>query len=183
MKALLIIDMQKEYEPTGKLPVNHLPPMKKNVKSLLNAARKNDDVLLIHVRHVSPDPNDTDFVDGTIGVEFMDDFVPAENEMVISKNFVNAFSNPELETILNKNKVKEIFVCGLTSALCCDTTCRIGQEKGFDMKYISDAIGEFDIGEISGDEAHKYVDAVQTAMFSEVVNTDTVLVECLKGGK
>ena len=180
MKALLIIDMQKEYEPFGKLPVNHLPSVQKNAKLLLNTARQNDEMLIIHIRHISPDPNDTDFVDGTTGVEFMDDFVPAPDEIVITKHYINAFSNPELETILQKNNVKDVLVCGLTSILCCDTTCRIGQEKGYRIKYISDAIGEFDLGNISGDEAHKYVDAVQAMMFSEVVDTENVFAKYLE---
>ena len=171
--------MQKEYEPSGKLPVNHLSSVQKNARTLLDAARQNDDILIIHIRHVSSDPNDTDFVDGTTGVGFMDDFVPAPDEIVITKHYINAFSNPELETILQKNNIKEVLVCGLTSILCCDTTCRIGQEEGFFMKYISDAIGEFNLGKISGDEAHKYVDTVQAMMFSEVVDTDIALAKYL----
>ena len=171
MKALLVIDMQKEYEPDGKLPVNNLSFVKNNVQSLLNVARQKNAVLVIHIRHVSPNLNDIDFIDGTIGVDFMDEFIPAKDETVITKNFVSSFSNPELEIILQKNNVDEILVCGLTSILCCDTTCRIGQEKGYKMKYISDAIGEFNMHGISSNEAHKYVDTVQAMMFSEVIDT------------
>jgi len=169
--ALLIIDMQKEYEPDGKLPVNHLDRVKKNVIQLLEKARGSDDALPIHVQHISPDPNDSDFVAGTKGVEFMDEFKPKDGEFTITKHFADAFSNPDLEKYLQENDIKTVIVCGLTSILCCDTTCRVGNERGFDMKYVSDAISEFDLESTTGDQAHAYVDEVQSIMFSEVIDT------------
>ncbi len=171
MIALLIIDMQKEYEADGKLPVNHLAQVKQNVGRLLEKARQSKTVLITHVQHISPNPNDTDFVAGTQGIEFMDEFVPQDGELTLTKQFADAFSNPELEAALAQQRIKTVMVCGLTSVLCCDTTCRVGNEKGFAMKYVSDAISEFDLDSVSGDTAHAYVDEVQSMMFSEVIDT------------
>ncbi len=176
-KALLVIDAQKEYGPEGALPVERLDQTIKNIQELIDFCRQSPDLEIIHIRHVSRIAGDSSFDDGTIGVDFLPGLEPSPEEKVITKHFPGAFSNPELERYLSQLKIEELWICGFTSFLCCDTTAREAFQKGYSVKYIDDAISEFPLEAVDADTLHYVVASIQDAMFSEICNTNDLLMK------
>lgn len=172
--ALLIIDVQKDYDTGGALEIPDLNKSLPQVQRLLDLFREKG-LPRIHVRHVSLDSNAVDFRDGTKGIEFIDGFEPQENEVVVTKNFPGSFWKTDLDSILKKNNIDTIFICGYSSFLCCDTTAREAFQHGYDVFYVEDAIGEFEIGDFSTGQIHAYACAVQQdSGFSTVLKTEDV---------
>jgi len=172
MKALVVIDVQEEYAPSGALPVERFDETVSKIEELLAAARSSSEgVKVVHVRHVSHAIGDSSFDAGGTGVSIVERVAPVKDEYVLTKQYPGAFSNPALDRFLIRNNVREVFVCGLTSFLCCDMTSREAFQLGYDVYYIEDAISEFSLGELSAGTLHKAISAIQGIMFSQVVTT------------
>ena len=169
--AVIVIDAQREYGPTGGLAIAGINATNERVLRLTSGARTAG-VRVIHVRHVSRDPHDSTFNASSTGVEFLEGLEPLEGEAVITKQYPGAFTETSLDRLLQREGVSRIAICGYTSFLCCDSTSRQAFELGYEVLYVEDAIGEFSLGELSEAELHRVVSAVQGAMFSEVVTTD-----------
>ncbi|WP_157252711.1 cysteine hydrolase family protein [Nonomuraea typhae] len=182
MIALLVIDAQKEYAPSGALPVARFDAALGNVERLLGAARSSGRPAVVHVRHISSTPGDSSFDAGGRGIDFVDSVRPARDEFVLTKHYVGAFSNPDLDRYLRRNGVDELVICGFTSFICCDTTAREAVQLGYKVYFVEDAISEFSLGDIGADELHRMVTAVQGAVFSTVTATADA-VALLGGGE
>jgi nicotinamidase-related amidase len=58
MHALLVIDAQQEYAPTGNLPVVNFDATVQNIAQLIAAARENN-TEVTHIRHISSKPHES----------------------------------------------------------------------------------------------------------------------------
>ena len=54
------------------------------------------------------------------------------------KRGLNAFSNTDLNNILNENAIKNIVMLGVVSSVCIDSTARSAFERGYSVTIISD---------------------------------------------
>jgi nicotinamidase-related amidase len=175
MQALIVIDVQSEYTADGALPVERFDATLQSIESLLKAARSDKDTKVVHVRHVSRSVGDGSFDAGTKGVGIVAEAAPLDGEFVLTKHYPGAFTNPDLDRYLLRNGVSRLFICGLTSILCCDTTAREAFQLGYEVFYVEDAISEFPLGELSAETLHKAVNAIQGIMFSTVVSTEEAI--------
>ncbi|WP_294568906.1 cysteine hydrolase family protein [uncultured Arthrobacter sp.] len=84
------------------------------------------------------------FQAGTWGAEFHPDFVPAEGEVVVTphKTF-DAFHGTDIDTQLRQRDIDHVIICGLTTNTCVDSTGRDAVERGYDVTFVSDAVGTF----------------------------------------
>jgi nicotinamidase-related amidase len=84
------------------------------------------------------------FQAGTWGAEFHPDFVPADGEIVVTphKTF-DAFHGTDIDTQLQQRDIDHVILCGLTTNTCVDSTGRDAVEKGYDVTFVSDAVGTF----------------------------------------
>lgn len=173
--ALLVIDVQKEYDSGGALEIPDLQKSLPFIERLVTAAREKS-VDVIHIRHIESDSDAEEFCEGTKGVEFIDGFNPLEGEKLITKHVPGSFTGTDLHNYLQSKGVGTIIICGYCSFLCCDTTAREGCQMGYDVIYVDDAIGEFEIGDYTTEELHKYACTVQSESgFSTVVKTEEVI--------
>ena len=60
---------------------------------------------------------------------------------IVAKNTYDAFINTDLEERLRDHLVERVFVCGVMTDCCCDTTARSSFNRGFETWLISDACG------------------------------------------
>lgn len=169
-QALVVLDAQREYGPDGGLPVADLDGTLRNIEQLVEHARAAA-ARVVRVRHVSRIPGDSTFAAGSRGVEFLPGMEPADDDHVITKQYPGAFSNPLLDRYLVRHGVTELFVCGYTSFLCCDTTSREAAQLGYDVVYVDDAISEFELDGFDTETVHRVVSAIQGVSFSRVVST------------
>lgn len=177
--TLVVIDAQKEYEADGALPVANLGNSLSNIKKLLDFFRKNN-LPIIHVRHISADPDDSDFAQDTRGIEFIDEISPAGSEKIVTKHYPSAFSGEGFSDLLEKAGATDLVICGYSSFLCCDSTAREAFHKDFTVWFVEDAISCFDLDNFSAEELHRYTCAVLEVMFANIVKTDEIISQLSK---
>lgn len=174
-EALICIDLQEEYfTKSSPLFIPDGESVKQNVQRLLRAARKQGQ-RIIHVRHISKDPQSKTFRAGTPAVEFAPGVEPELEEPVVTKLRPGAFYLTELNDLLKRAGVETVIICGLMSYMCCDTTAREAYARGYKVLFIKDASAAMALGDIPAETVHRVVCAIQDGSFSEVVSTEEVL--------
>lgn len=177
-RAIIVVDIQNEYFPEGKIPLVGIEQAAANAAKVIAAARDKGDVV-IHIRHEMTDPNAPIFTPGSDGVKINDAVKPAEGELVIVKNYANSFRETELKQELDKQGIKEVVVVGAMSHMCVDAVVRAAVDFGYQVTTIHDACATLDL-EFNGTtvpaaHAHATLMAAFEFMYGEVVDTETWL--------
>ncbi len=126
-RAVIAVDIQNEYFPSGKLPLVGIEDAAANAASVIKHARKMED-LVIHVRHEFADPNARFFTPGTDGVEISPVVEPLDTETVILKNHPNSFLKTDLKELLDEHGIDEVVIIGAMSHMCIDATSRAASD-------------------------------------------------------
>jgi nicotinamidase-related amidase len=174
-KAVIIIDMQKEYFTEGgflRVPAGRT--VADNLVRLAAAARKRG-VPVIHVRHISKNPTDPTFRAGTDAVDFIEELTPEAGEAVITKTRPGSFYLTDLGDILSRHGIDAVIVCGLMSFMCCDTTAREAHARGYTVYFLSDGTAAIPLAGIPAETVHEVTCAIQGLVFSRVVTTDQMI--------
>jgi nicotinamidase-related amidase len=169
--ALVIIDMQRDFlEPGGfgealGNDVSLLQAAVAPCKAVLAAARRNG-VLVIHTREGHrPDLTDAPpykverghpstrigaagpmgriLVRGEPGHDIIPELYPQAGEPVIDKPGKGAFYQTDLELMLKNRGIDTLFVCGVTTEVCVNTTIREANDRGFRCIALSDCCGSY----------------------------------------
>src|SRR3954463_16606503 len=137
-RALLIIDIQRDYFPGGAYPLVEPAQAAEAARRVLDAFRANGDPV-IHLQHVWDEPDATFMKPGTPGVEIHDSVTPADGEPVLQKAFPNGFVGTSLEADLRAAGADEVVVCGMMTSMCVDATARAAADLGFTVTVAHDA--------------------------------------------
>jgi len=143
-RALILIDIQKDYFSGGKMPLSGIDIAADNAARLLDAARLSGD-LIVHVRHEFPSDDAPFFTPGSDGTRIHEKVQPLDDEIVILKNHVNAFKETDLKEILDNKGVKDITICGAMSHMCIDAVTRAASDFGYIITLIHDACATCDL--------------------------------------
>jgi nicotinamidase-related amidase len=81
---------------------------------------------------------------GEHGHDFIDELQPNPGETIIDKPTYGAFCRSGLEDILRNRGVDTVVIAGVTADVCVHTTMREAIDRGFDVRYVRDAISTFD---------------------------------------
>ena len=133
--ALVIIDIQNDYFPGGKMELEGADAAAAHASSVLRAFREKQ-LPVIHVRHLSTRPGSTFFLPGTEGAEIHQKVQPQENETVVEKNFPNAFRGTNLQQVL---PVKNLVIAGMMTHMCVDASVRQAADLGYKVTLIGNA--------------------------------------------
>ena len=136
--ALLLIDIQNDYFPGGKMELVGMEEACGNASAFLEDFRKKE-LPVFHVRHLSTRPGSTLFLPGTEGAEINEGVAPAGGEVIIEKNYPNAFRETSLLEKLKEQGIEELVVCGAMTHMCIDATVRAAFDFGFKCVLIEDA--------------------------------------------
>ena len=137
-RALVIIDIQNDYFPGGKMELEGADAAAQNAGQALARFRK-EGVPVFHVRHLSTRPGATFFIPGTSGAEIHAAVKPQGGEKVIEKNFPNSFRGTQLEQALKEAGVKELVVAGMMTHMCVDASVRQAADLGYKVTLLGDA--------------------------------------------
>lgn len=138
-KALIVIDVQNDYFPGGKMELFEAEKALINVKKLVEEFRnKGDETPIYFIQHIA-DKGSSFFEKDTLGCEIHEQIKPQANEKVIIKHYPNSFLGTNLQDELQKDKVSEVVVCGMMTHMCVDTTVRAAMDYGLKVTLISDA--------------------------------------------
>jgi nicotinamidase-related amidase len=80
------------------------------------------------------------FKSGTPGAENIPELVAFGKRIIYVSGKVgfNAFSNTELDRVLVERGIKNVFVAGMVTSLCIDSTGRAAYERGYNVSILSD---------------------------------------------
>ncbi len=136
--GLLVIDVQNDYFPGGRMEVPGSPAVAEKTAGLLRAFRDAGRPV-VHLQHVSTRPGATFFLPGTPGVEIHPLAAPLGSEVVLQKHFPNGFRETRLLDALRSFGVDRLVVCGMMTQMCVDATTRAAFDLGFRCELAADA--------------------------------------------
>ncbi|OIH94996.1 MULTISPECIES: cysteine hydrolase family protein [unclassified Curtobacterium] len=137
-RALVLVDIQRDYFPGGAFPLIEPEAAATAARTVLEKFRASGE-LVVHVFHVSTDPDASFFRPGTAGVEFHPSVEPAEGEVVLEKHRPNSFIDTGLRGVLDDADVTELVIVGMMSSMCIDSTTRAAHELGYRNIVVPDA--------------------------------------------
>ncbi len=169
--ALVIIDMQRDFlEPGGfgealGNDVSRLQAAVGPCRQVLTAARRLG-MLVIHTREGHrPDLSDAPphkvergdpanrigalgpmgriLVRGEPGHDIIPELYPLRDEPVIDKPGKGAFYQTDLELMLRNRGIDTLFVCGVTTEVCVNTTVREANDRGFRCVVLADCCASY----------------------------------------
>lgn len=148
-RILLIIDIQMDYFPGGKMELDSPDLASQNAGRLLDFFRKND-IPVIHIRHESVHSDAKFLKQGTSGTDFHPDVHPREGEFVVAKNYPNSFRDTLLGEILDKYDNPHLVICGMMTHMCVSSTVRAAWDLGYGVTLIHDACATRPLKSVAG---------------------------------
>src|ERR1700757_2453299 len=91
----------------------------------------------------APGPMGRILVRGEPGHDIVPQLYPINGEPVIDKPGKGAFYQTDLELVLRNRSVDTLFVCGVTTEVCVNTTVREANDRGFRCIVLSDCCGSY----------------------------------------
>tara|TARA_Y100000310_G_scaffold138709_2_gene137743 strand:+ start:2582 stop:3160 length:579 start_codon:yes stop_codon:yes gene_type:complete len=74
----------------------------------------------------------------TWATEFYEDLDIREEDKIITKHRVSPFYNTDLEKYLEENKVRELYLCGVSTDLVVQSAARDGHDRDYKINVLSD---------------------------------------------
>jgi nicotinamidase-related amidase len=142
--VLVLIDIQRDYFPGGRMPLVGPDDAADQAASLLSAFR-DQGLPVIHVRHESLEPDAGFLVPGTPGAELDPRVAPHAGETVIVKHHPNAFLGTDLQSALEAHTGARLVVAGMMTSMCVDATVRAASDLGHTVTVAADACAAPDL--------------------------------------
>jgi len=136
--ALLIIDIQNDYFPGGKMELDGPVEAARKANELLKCFRDHD-MPTVHIQHVSLKPDATFFIPGDRGTDINDIIAHYEGEPLVQKHYPNAFRETDLLNLLKEWGIERVIVTGMMTHMCVDATARAAADLGFKVMVAEDA--------------------------------------------
>lgn len=176
--ALILIDIQKGFDDLSYWGPRNNPEAEQCASQILKAWRVKG-LPVFHVKHNSTNPK-SKLAAGQYGNDIQDVVKPLPSEPVISKNVNSAFIGTDLKERLDKQKIKDLVIVGLTTDHCVSTSVRMAGNLGYNVQLVSDATATFDktlpSGEkISAEVIHQANLASLHNEFATVLTTEELL--------
>jgi len=172
--ALLMIDVQREYfTRTSPLWIPDGTAVLDRLADLLAQARAAG-VSVVHVQHHEAADSPV-FAAGTAAVETMPEVMPVGQEPTIVKGLPGAFDGTDLDSTLEQLGSRTIVIAGFMTHMCCDTTAREANARGFEVVFLTDGTATRDLIGRNGqtiphDVVHETTLAAQADGFSTLLD-------------
>jgi nicotinamidase-related amidase len=147
-KALLIIDVQKGMFQEGAAVYNGDLLISK-IKQLIKKARTSN-TPIFYVQHNAPAGKPLEY--GKEGWEIHTEIGPGLKDTIIQKTTPDSFLNTTLEKELSQKGIKHLFLSGIQTEACVDTTCRRAFSMGYQVTLVSDAHSTWNSNEITAQQ-------------------------------
>jgi nicotinamidase-related amidase len=165
-QGLVVVDLQNEYLPTGKLPLTGIEVAVAKASRVIGHAR-NTGIPVFHIRHEADTEGAPIFVKGSTGAQIQPDVAPEGQEPVIVKKHINAFRETDLKAQLDAVGIEDIVVVGAMSHMCIDAVVRAAVDMGYPVTVLHDACATMDItfGDVTAPAAHAHAAAMASFEF------------------
>ena len=177
-RALVLIDIQNDYFPGGRWPLDGIETAADNAARLLASSRDCGD-LVVHVRHEFLSADAPCFTPGSDGAQIHSKVRVIDGEAVVLKHHVNSFRETELKSILDRNGVEDIVICGAMSHMCVDAGTRAASDLGYRCEVVHDACAtraqEFEGTTVPAAQVHAAFMAALQFGYAKLVGTEQYL--------
>jgi nicotinamidase-related amidase len=136
--ALLLIDIQNDYFPGGRMELEAPLLAAQQAGRLLDFFRRQG-WPTVHIQHISNRPGATFFLPDTDGLDFHEAIRPLVGEKVIVKHFPNSFRETGLLEHLQGSGIEALVICGMMTHMCVDATTRAAADLGYPIRLAVDA--------------------------------------------
>ena len=134
MKALLVIDMQVgSFKP--ETPRYDADGVVQRINLLSNYFRQNGDKV-IFIQHDGTKENS--YIPGTSDWNILPTLIRRPDDIIIGKTANDSFYNTDLETVLNKNGITDIFITGYATDFCVNATVHSALIKDYNIFIVKD---------------------------------------------
>jgi nicotinamidase-related amidase len=136
--ALMLIDIQNDYFPGGKMELEAPVEAASLASSLLGFFRQQK-WPTVHIQHISTRPGANFFLPDTDGAKIHNSILPLPDETVIVKHFPNSFRETNLLNHLKELGIERLVICGMMTHMCVDATTRAAADFGYPVLLAADA--------------------------------------------
>ena len=176
--ALLLIDIQNDYFPSGTMELEGSLEAGRRARELLEFFRGNN-LPVVHIQHVALRPGATFFLPDTEGVKIHILVEPRPSEVVFQKNYPNSFRETPLLEHLRGQGVDHVVVCGMMTHMCVDATVRAAFDYHLTVTVVHDACATraltFQGQSVSAAQVQAAFLAALTVPYARVVDTHEFL--------
>ncbi|MEK5428771.1 cysteine hydrolase family protein [Cytobacillus sp. FSL W7-1323] len=177
--ALIIVDIQNDYFPNGKMELSNPVKAASNAAKVLKWFRQNNKDNIFHVQHIASNPGLGFFLPNTEGVQLNETVLPLEHESIIIKHAPNSFFKTELERKLREKRVTKLVIVGMMTHMCIDATVRGAVELGFETTLIEDACAtrglSYQDKVVPAEQVHFAFVSALNGMYANVISTEDFL--------
>ncbi|MFC4559204.1 cysteine hydrolase family protein [Virgibacillus kekensis] len=147
-KALIIIDVQNGMFQKG-FTVYNGEKLLDRLSGLSDKARlAKRPVFYVQHNEAAGEPLEH----GTHGWEIHPQIAPRENDVIIQKNTPDSFFETSLDQELRDRNITNVYLAGIQSEICVDTTCRRAFSMGYEVTLISDTHSTWDTKELTAQQ-------------------------------
>ncbi len=176
--ALILVDIQNDYFPGGKMELVDIDLASSNARLLLDKFR-DQSLQTFHIQHTFQDSNAGFFLPDTEGSEIHGSVDPLPSETVIPKHFPNSFRETNLLEQLKEKGITDLVICGAMSHMCIEATTRAAADYGFKCVVVQDACAtrdiEFQDKKVSAIDVHNASMSTLAFAYANVVNVDELI--------
>jgi nicotinamidase-related amidase len=175
-RALLVIDVQQEYDGDGALPIA-FPPLPDALAAIGRAydAALTAGLPVVVVQQSSPSGSPA-FARGSRGWQLHPAIAGRPADLLVEKGLPSSFAGTTLDGWLRDRGVDTVTVVGFLTHNCDDSTARDAVHRGFDVELLSDATGTVALanraGAVSAEALHRTTLVVMQSRFAAVATTD-----------
>jgi nicotinamidase-related amidase len=179
-QALLVVDIQNDYFPGGAMELVGSNEASAQAKKLIEHFRAKSKPV-IHIQHVSAEPDATFFLPNTRGVELHESVTPTNNEILFTKHHPNSFLETPLLGHLRLHQITQLVIVGMMTHMCIDTTTRAAADLGFECLLAHDACATkaltFNGVSVSAEDVQASFLAAIDGTFAQVLGTNQLLAD------
>lgn len=176
--ALVLVDIQQDYFPGGRMEVEGAVEASQAAKRLLDFFRR-EHLPVVHIQHISTRAGAAFFLPNTEGINFHEKLRPLPDETIIKKHFPNSFRDTALNEYLVSKGIKDLIICGMMSHMCIDATVRAAFDKGYTCMVAHDACAtrklEFHDVAVPAIHVHGAFMAALGAVYAKVLNSVEII--------
>ena len=134
-RALIVVDVQNEYFPGGKLPLFEAAETEARIINAIARARAAGDRVIL-IRHEA-EGGDGIFAPGSSGTAIRPGILAAAgNAPVVTKHFADSFQDTDLETHLAG--IDSLLICGMMTQNCVTHTAISKSAEKYDVSILTD---------------------------------------------
>ncbi|MFI6344633.1 cysteine hydrolase family protein [Streptomyces sp. NPDC050560] len=175
-RALIVIDAQESFRARAQWSAIANPDIAEPIGRLVGLARAHA-VPVYWVLHTEPDSGGT-FDPGQGHVRPLAELDgPRPGEPVLYKTSHNAFTTTNLQQRLTAAGVGELWVCGIRTEQCVETTTRVGSDLGYRMVFVTDATTTEPVGGLGAAEIVERTEAVLRDRFARIATVAELAAE------